>query len=92
MPAAATVVSFNDALLRTADVQLLDSGQWLNDNVVQYVIERFNANQLGFLSDSAVLVGGSVAYMLASADDESVKSQVKALKVDEAQIVCALGT
>ena len=45
MPAAATVVSFNDALLRTADVQLLDSGQWLNDNVVQYVIERFNANQ-----------------------------------------------
>lgn len=33
------VLSFHDSLLRESDVQLLNKGHWLNDNIIGFMME-----------------------------------------------------
>lgn len=33
------VLSYYDSLLRQSDVELLQEGQWLNDNIIAFMME-----------------------------------------------------
>ena len=33
------ILSYNDCLLRSSDIELLTEGKWLNDNIISFVFE-----------------------------------------------------
>ncbi|XP_056268952.1 sentrin-specific protease 8 isoform X1 [Pseudoliparis swirei] len=58
------VLSYQDSLLRTADVSLLEGPYWLNDQVIGFAFEYFAAERFSVLGETVTFVSPQVTQFI----------------------------
>jgi len=64
------VLSYNDVLLRRADVELLTGPRWLNDQVISFYFEYITQERLQGGHQSVVFVPPSISFLLANCGED----------------------
>jgi len=74
------VLSYGDCLLRTRDVELLDSPNWLNDSLIGFAFEYLFNQLTDDLKDSVTLISPEVTHFIklssSSPDGESLPLEI----------------
>jgi len=73
------VLSYGDCLLRTRDVELLDSPNWLNDSLIGFAFEYLFDQLTDDLKDSVTLISPEVTHFIklsSSSDGESLPLEI----------------
>jgi len=58
------VLSYGDSLLRTRDVMLLQTPNWLNDNIIGFAFEFFSKSMSDALSERVVFIAPEVTQLI----------------------------
>ncbi|ORY53732.1 hypothetical protein BCR33DRAFT_844990 [Rhizoclosmatium globosum] len=81
------LVTLGDVSLRKSDLVLLNDGEWLNDAVIQFALERLELDGAVDRRRTA-LVGPAVVHLLRHIDDEDfARSVANPLKLESKETV-----
>ncbi|XP_065868083.1 NEDD8-specific protease 1 [Euphorbia lathyris] len=79
------ILSYNDAVLRQSDLDILSGPFFLNDRIIEFYFSYLSST---YPSDDILLVSPSIAFWLSNCSDmESLKDFVEPLKLPEKKLV-----
>ncbi|ELU15887.1 hypothetical protein CAPTEDRAFT_108145 [Capitella teleta] len=81
------ILSFHDSLLRESDVKTLDSGQWLNDQIIGFAFQYFENEVFSEYSNQVAFLSPEVTQMIKFISSQEASMLLSALELSSKQLI-----